>query len=169
MAKAHRHLDQSEISNLYRHKAITYMRDHLGRLPVVVAARVGRAWSLYRPVDMVTYNRGESREAWVTVLGLVAYYPLLLLAIAGATIMVRRRQARALWILVVPAISVTAVAAATYGQTRLRATAEPSIVMLAAIGAAWLVGELRARRTPVAGAAVTAGAVAAADAPVPRP
>ena len=95
------------------------MRDHLGRLPIVVAARVGRLWSVYRPLDMVSYNQGESRERWVTELGLVAYYPLMLLAIAGAVEMLRRRRGQALWLLVVPAISATLVAAATYGQTRL--------------------------------------------------
>ena len=140
------------------------MRDHLGRVPIVVAARVGRVWSVYRPLDMISYNQGESRERWVTELGLVAYYPLVLLAIAGAVEMVRRRRGHALWILVVPAISVTLVAAATYGQTRLRATAEPSIVILAAIGAVWAVDSWRSRAGARAGANADAAGV-----PVPRP
>jgi 4-amino-4-deoxy-L-arabinose transferase-like glycosyltransferase len=165
-ARTHRHLDQSDISDLYRHKALTYMRDNLGRLPVVVAARVGRAWSVYRPLDMISFNQGESRERWVTELGLVAYYPLILLAIAGGLAMIRRRAGPALWILVVPAISVTLVAAATYGQTRLRATAEPSIVILAAVGAGWGAETLRSRR---AGDRSGDRAGAAAGVPVPRP
>ncbi len=163
VATAHRHLDQSEISGAYRHKAVTYMRDHLGEIPVVVAARVGRAWSLFRPLDMISYNAGESRERWVTALGLVAYYPLLALALVGAVAMMRRRAGRDLWFLIVPAISVTAVAAATYGQTRLRATGEPSLVILGAIGGAALIGAVRARRR-----GTDPGDVAAAV-PVPRP
>jgi 4-amino-4-deoxy-L-arabinose transferase-like glycosyltransferase len=147
------HLDQSEISDLYRGKATTYIHHHLGRAAVVVAARVGRVWSIFRPFDMVSYNQGESRERWVTELGLVAYYPLVLLAIGGVVTLVRRRGGRDLWMLVVPAISVTLFAAATYGQTRLRATAEPSIVLLAAIGAAALAEAWRARAR--AGAAAT--------------
>ncbi|HEY1741496.1 MAG TPA: glycosyltransferase family 39 protein, partial [Acidimicrobiia bacterium] len=86
-ARTHHHFDQSDISDLYRHKALTYMGDHLAKLPLVVAARVGRLWSVYRPFDMISYNQGESRERWVTELGLVAYYPLILLAIAGGLAM----------------------------------------------------------------------------------
>ncbi len=146
-------LDQSQLSNLYRHKALTYIRDHLGEQPAVIAARLGRVWSLYRPTDMITYNQGESRERWVTELGLVAYYPLLALAIVGGAMLLRRRERSTFWILIVPAISVTAVAAATYGQTRLLATAEPSLVILAAIGAVWAVGAWRARGATAAPAA----------------
>jgi len=32
----------------------------------MVAARIGRTWSLYRPLDMVNFNKGEGRESWVT-------------------------------------------------------------------------------------------------------
>jgi 4-amino-4-deoxy-L-arabinose transferase-like glycosyltransferase len=144
-ARTHQHLDQSDISTLYRHKATTYIKDHLSRLPIVVAARVGRVWNVYRPLDMISYNEGENRERWVTELGLVAYYPLMLFAIAGSVALVKNKQGRFFWILLVPAISATAVAAATYGQTRLRATAEPSLVILAAVGACWALDRWRAR------------------------
>ncbi len=62
---------------------IDYAKDHAGRIPAVVLARVGRTWSLFRPLDMVKLNTGEDREPWVTRLGLVVYYPTLLLAIGG--------------------------------------------------------------------------------------
>ena len=58
-------------------------------LPVVVLARLGRTWSLFRPVDMVKLNTGEDREEWVTRLGLVAYYPTLLFAIGGVVVLWR--------------------------------------------------------------------------------
>jgi hypothetical protein len=83
---------------------------------------------------MVAFNKGEGRESWVTRLGLLVYYPTLLLAIAGSIAMWRRRARRALWVLLVPAISLTIGVAATYGQTRFRAVAEPSLAILAAIG-----------------------------------
>src|SRR4029079_18654223 len=98
------------------------------------------------------YNEGESRERWVTGLGLVAYYPLMLLSIVGAITLAREHKGRMLWLLLVPAISVTAVAAATYGQTRLRATAEPSIVILAAIGVAAVAARMKDRSTDAAAA-----------------
>jgi hypothetical protein len=62
------------------------------------------------------------------------YYPTLILAIAGAIAMWRRHARRALWVLLVPAISVTIGVAATYGQTRFRAAAEPSLAILAGVG-----------------------------------
>ncbi len=124
--------DQSQVSAAYRRKAFDYIRAHKRRVPIVVAARVGRTWSVYRPHDMLFYNAGEGRERWVTVLGLIAYYPLALLALAGAWILARRRRGL-LWPLVVPVIAVTIGVALTYGQTRFRAAAEPSLVLLAAV------------------------------------
>ena len=58
--------DQSDVAKVYRKRAFHYMRTHAGRAVVVVFARVGRTWSLYRPLDMVSYNKQEGRESWVT-------------------------------------------------------------------------------------------------------
>jgi hypothetical protein len=41
--------DQSVVSNDYRDRALDYMRDHAGRVPIVILARVGRNWSLFAP------------------------------------------------------------------------------------------------------------------------
>ena len=49
-------------------------------------------------------------------------------------------------VLLVPMISVTAVTVLTYGQTRFRATAEPSIVVLASLAVVWAVDAVRRRR-----------------------
>jgi hypothetical protein len=124
--------DESVVAKIYRTRAIDYMKAHKSRVPVVVAARVGRTWSVFRPIDMLAFNRGEGRERWVTAAGLWSYYVLLPLAFAGA-IVLARRSARALWVLVVPAIASTIGVAATYGQTRFRAAAEPAIAVLAAL------------------------------------
>ncbi len=126
--------DQSDVAKVYRSRAFHYMRAHASRVPLVVLARVARTWSLYRPSDMVWFNVGEGRERWVTRLGLVAYYPTLVAAVVGALVLWRRRARMALYVLVVPAIAVTAGVAATYGQTRFRAAAEPSLAILAATG-----------------------------------
>jgi hypothetical protein len=84
----------------------------------------------------------------VTTLGLIAYYPLLVGAIAGWVVMRRRR--RRVWPLLVPALVVTIASAATYGQTRFRVPAEPSIVVLAAVTiAALLARDWPARRAQV--------------------
>jgi 4-amino-4-deoxy-L-arabinose transferase-like glycosyltransferase len=126
--------DQSQVATKYRKRAMRYMRAHLRRLPLVVAARIGRTWSVYRPLDMVEFNKGEGREAWVTRLGLIAYYPTLVAAVGGVVVMLRRRARLALWVLSAPAVAATVGAAATYGQTRFRAAAEPSLAILAGLG-----------------------------------
>ena len=125
--------------------AFDYAEDHLSRIPVVVAARVARTWSLYRPLDMVSFNEGEGREAWVTRLGVVAYYPTLLAGVAGGALLWRRRERRSLWVLAVPAMAVTIGVAVSYGQTRFRAAAEPSLAELAAVAVAFAVDRWRAR------------------------
>jgi 4-amino-4-deoxy-L-arabinose transferase-like glycosyltransferase len=129
--------DQSVDSKIFRDRAFDYIDAHKERFVVVSFARVGRTWSLFRPWDMVSYNKGEGRESWVTILGLVAYYPLLVAAVAGWVVMRRRR--RRSWPLLVPALIVTISSAITYGQTRFRVPAEPTLVVLAAVAIAAVV------------------------------
>jgi len=126
--------DQSVDSKIYRDRAFDYIGDHKKRAVLVASARVGRTWSLFRPWDMVSYNKGEGREGWVTTLGLIAFYPLLVAAVGGWVVMRRRRQRS--WPLLVPVLIVTIASAATYGQTRFRAPAEPTLVVLAAVAIA---------------------------------
>jgi hypothetical protein len=134
--------DQSVVSSRYRDLAFDYIRAHERRLPTVTLARIGRTWSLYRPADMVQYNQGEGREAWVTRLGLFVFYPTLVAAIAGVVVLLRKRAHWVCWIVCVPVITVTVTSMLTYGQTRFRAAAEPSLAVLAAIalaaGWSWL-------------------------------
>jgi 4-amino-4-deoxy-L-arabinose transferase-like glycosyltransferase len=136
--------DQSVDSKIFRDRAFDYIDAHKGRFVVVSLARAGRSWSLYRPWDMVNYNKGEGREGWVTALGLIAYYPLLIAAVAGWVVMRRRR--RRSWPLLVPALILTVASAATYGQTRFRVPAEPTIVVLAAVAIAAVVARDWPRR-----------------------
>jgi 4-amino-4-deoxy-L-arabinose transferase-like glycosyltransferase len=135
--------DQSDVAKVYRQRAFSYIRTHKARAVVVVLARVGRTWSLYRPFDMVSFNEQEGREPWVTRLGLLFYYPTLLFALGGAVLLWRRSERWILWILVTPAIAVTIGSAATYGQTRFRAAAEPSLALLAAVGIVALAGRIQ--------------------------
>jgi 4-amino-4-deoxy-L-arabinose transferase-like glycosyltransferase len=138
--------DQSQVANTLRRRGFHYARTHLSRLPVVVLARLGRTWSLFRPLDVVSLNTGEGREEWVTRLGLVAYYPTLLFAIGGVVVLWRRRNRRAeLWVLLVPPIIVTINTVVTYGLPRFRAGAEPSLALLAAVAGVALVRRVRGR------------------------
>ena len=129
--------DQSVVSKIYRQKAIDYINDgHRGQFVKVVLARIGRDWGVFRPADMAFINESEGRPRWLTHLGMWWYYPLALLAIAGAVIL-RRRKVRE-WFLAVPPVIVTVGALLSYGQTRFRVPAEPVIVILAAVTLAQL-------------------------------
>ncbi|MGH9113299.1 MAG: ArnT family glycosyltransferase [Acidimicrobiales bacterium] len=126
--------DQSVQSAEYRRLAVDYVGDHLDRVPAVVAARVGRVWSAYRPYDMVYVNQAEGREAWASRLGIWSYWALLPFAAAGWWTLRQRRQPT--WTLVAPFVTVTVVAAVFYGITRFRVPAEVSIVVLSAVALA---------------------------------
>jgi 4-amino-4-deoxy-L-arabinose transferase-like glycosyltransferase len=135
--------DQSQQARVYRDRAFDYIDAHRGRLPIVALARIGRTWGLFRPGDMVGYNTKEDREEWVSRLGFITYYPTLILAVVGAVFLFRSKRRRELWVLLVPVIVVTVFTAVTYGQTRFRAAAEPSLAILAAVAIVALVRTLR--------------------------
>jgi 4-amino-4-deoxy-L-arabinose transferase-like glycosyltransferase len=134
--------DASVVSRVYRDRAVDYIRAHKQRTAVVVLARIGRDWGLYRPGDMPGWNVAEGRPRWVTELGMAFYYPLLAFAIGGIVVLRRRRTRQ--WPLLVPPIIVTVGTVLAYGQTRFRVPAEPSLVVLAAVG----IAALAARRWP---------------------
>jgi 4-amino-4-deoxy-L-arabinose transferase-like glycosyltransferase len=124
------HGDESVQSDADQHAAITYIRHHEGRLPVVVAARIGRLWDFYQPIQMADYDVNEGRPRDASLAGLVVYYALLPFALAGIVILRRRRMGP--WILLVPAGVLTLTAALFYGLVRFRAPFEVCLVLLAA-------------------------------------
>lgn len=128
--------DQSEVSATYRRQAMAYARDHLDRLPVVVAARLGRVWSLWRPNDMVWLNQGEDREPWASRAALWSYWALAPVSAVG--IRALRSRGRPIWPLLATVVAVSATAAAFYGLARFRLPAE--VAMVASGGVAVAVG-----------------------------
>jgi hypothetical protein len=112
-------------------ESLRYIDAHLGRLPVVVLARWGRAFSLFHPsIDLnASVVLGTPRVvAWTN---LVMFYGLAALSIAGAVILRRRRIP--IFPLVAFVVIVLVGVATTFGQARYRASAEPAIVLLAAV------------------------------------
>jgi 4-amino-4-deoxy-L-arabinose transferase-like glycosyltransferase len=124
------HGDESVQSEADQTAAIRYIRHHESRLPVVVAARVGRLWDFFEPVQMADYDVNEGRPRDASIAGLVVYYALLPFALAGIVILRRRRMRQ--WILLVPAAALTLTAALFYGLVRFRAPFEDCLVLLAA-------------------------------------
>jgi 4-amino-4-deoxy-L-arabinose transferase-like glycosyltransferase len=139
-----------------RQDAIAYIRSHARRVPVVIAARVGRITGLYRPRQEASFDVYlENFPKWVSDLGLWTYYPMVLAAIVGGVILRRRRQA--VFPLLAPVFTVLATCALFYAATRFRATAEPALCLLAAVAVDAAIGAVRRRgRTPVEPTAVAA-------------
>jgi 4-amino-4-deoxy-L-arabinose transferase-like glycosyltransferase len=123
---------------------VRYAADHAGRLPVVLAARLGRVWSLYHPFQIP-----EGRSTRVQKLGVVAFFLLVPLAVVGIVVLRRRRMS--IWILLMPFVIVTVTALASYGNVRFRQPAELALVVLAAIAIDALWPRRRAVRSRATG------------------
>jgi 4-amino-4-deoxy-L-arabinose transferase-like glycosyltransferase len=147
--------DESERAAVYRERGITYMKDHAGRLPVVVAARLGRVLDVYEPWGTGTFlASAEGRHPRAQHLGLLAYWLFVPFAMVGV-LLLRRRREPAVLVLVIPIALALLVAAVTYGSTRFRFVAEPGLVVLGAATIDVLLGALRARRSPASATATS--------------
>ena len=126
-----------------RRHAIDFMRDNKGRVPVVMAARVGRTFGFFRPFQQMRLETERGTSEWVFRVGFFAYWALLPLAVAGAVI-ARRREIPIYPLLVFPVVVVLTVLL-TIGSVRYRAPAEIPLVILAAVGLDAAVGAWRRR------------------------
>jgi hypothetical protein len=135
--------DESEQAAEYRDRGLDYARDHVERLPAVMAVRFLRVWDFYRPRQQAEYEIIEGRSETASRIGLLMYYPLLLLAAAGAFIL--RRRGAPLWPLLAFPVIVSVTAVVIYGITRLRFAAEPALCVLAAVALAAAASRMNTR------------------------
>ena len=124
-------LSEVAYNNELQRDAVRYLRDHAGRLVVVAPVRVLRQWSLYDPVGGAHFEAIESRNFKWQILSWAAYLPVAGLAAYGL-VLLRRRRAPILP-MVAMIVAVTATAAMTYGQQRLRISVEPVLLVAAAV------------------------------------
>jgi len=124
--------DEAKASSSDLHDGLAYARHHAGSLPKVATVRVLRTWGLYAPNQQIDFESLEGRPRAWQLRGTVLYWIMLPFAVAGV-VMLRRRR-RLVWPFVASAVTVTVVAAATYGQQRFRIAAEPAILVGAAVG-----------------------------------
>jgi 4-amino-4-deoxy-L-arabinose transferase-like glycosyltransferase len=122
-----------------------YVWNHKARAPLVVFARWGRVTGLYRPGQQLEIDENiEGRERWVALAALSSFYAVAALAITGAVI-TRRRRVKVFPLLAPPAIVLFAIALAL-GSNRYRASAEPVLVVLAAVAISAGVEAVQRRR-----------------------
>ncbi len=150
------HTNEAVESDHLRDVGLRYARDHAGRLPVVIAARIGRSFELFLPRQQWAMEAFfEGRNEKVEEAGVLVYYVVALLAIAGTVLLWRRRGP---WrILLSPLVLVVFVSVTGYGFTRFRVGAEPALIVLAAVA----LDGIAQRRWPLA-------ASECADAPADR-
>ncbi|MEA3185887.1 MAG: hypothetical protein QOJ74_2364 [Ilumatobacteraceae bacterium] len=120
--------DPSVRSAQQRRLGIDYARHHLTRLPEVVVARVGRTLDLYDVTGLVHGDVGEERERVATWAGIVSFWILAPLAALGFRRLRRLHRA----VLSLPILVVALTTVVFYGGHRIRSSAEPAIVILAA-------------------------------------
>jgi hypothetical protein len=125
--------DPSVADSIRRERAIAYMGDHRGRIPVVVVAREGRVLGLLGPGDLATWWADWSKvPVWQVQAWIVLSWALTVVAVYGAVVL-RRRRVVVYPLLGFVAITLLAVGA-TIGELRYRAGMEISVVILAAVG-----------------------------------
>jgi 4-amino-4-deoxy-L-arabinose transferase-like glycosyltransferase len=139
-------MDESQRDKISRDLAVKYIEGHRRQLPVVMAARVGRAWDAYVPLQNTRLDvdvEGRGRVAsWA---GLWFYYAELPFAIYGAVLLWRRRIPLSPLLSMAGVITVTA--AITFGVTRYRVPVDVMIAVLAAVGIDALLRLIRPRST----------------------
>jgi 4-amino-4-deoxy-L-arabinose transferase-like glycosyltransferase len=118
-------------------QGIDYARAHLGRLPVVVAARELRVLGVFHPVAQIKNEAVEGRSYHWQLFAWVCWFPVLLLGAIGLTQLARR--SRLSWPVVAAAVSVVVTVAVSHGNSRFRTAAEPAMLIgVATVVAGWM-------------------------------
>ncbi|MCU1453154.1 MAG: hypothetical protein JWN46_1300 [Acidimicrobiales bacterium] len=143
--------DQSQVDALARQQAVSYVRANAGRLPAVLTARVARVAGVWQPFQQADFDQVEGRPRPVAYAGLTTWWLVAGLAVIG-TVRLRR-----VGVVAFPALGTAAIVAlamvVAFASTRYRASCEPALVVLAAVGVeaiATLAATQAARRAEVA-------------------
>jgi 4-amino-4-deoxy-L-arabinose transferase-like glycosyltransferase len=147
--------DESARDAAFQDVAVGFIGDNTGRLPVVAAARVGRAWGVYRTGDGVQLDGTiEGRGIGNSQAALAFHLVLFPLAVVGLIVLHRRRQPISPYLGIAASTVVTI--ALSMGVTRYRVPWDACAVVLGAVAldALWttITGRSRAPTTGGRGA-----------------
>jgi hypothetical protein len=124
--------DESVIDATERSQAIDYIRGHKKQYLVVVAARIGRIWDVFRPWQTSRFDGLiEGRGLAQARVALVAFYLYFAAGIAGLFVLRRRRQP--IWLYLALGALVTFTVAIAFGVQRYRIPVDAVLPALAAV------------------------------------
>ena len=134
--------DQSEIMGLLGSQTFDYIKENKTTAAKIAVLRVGRVLGLYRPLQQINFDHfPEGRSIFVARTAWLSYFLLLPFVITGAYML--RRRNRMLSILLAPAGVALFTCATTFGNTRYRMSAEPTMTVCASLAIVALVLALR--------------------------
>jgi hypothetical protein len=148
----HREWDEIAVDEELTDRALRYARSHIGEVPKVLLARLGRTAGVYRLDDQRFFDWFEGRDFTLQRVGQIVHLVLLALAVFGATRVARRYLA----VLLAGPVVAVLVVTMFYGSTRMRVPAEPAIAVLAAVGGVAIARTIGTRSTRRPAAAVGA-------------
>ena len=124
--------DQSQIMNDIGNQAWDYIKENQRTAAKTVVLRVGRVLGLYRPLQQINLDHfPEGRTRLVAATSWATYFLLLPFVIAGGIAL--RNRKRSLLIMLAPVAVALFTCAITFGNTRYRMSAEPTMIVLAAL------------------------------------
>jgi hypothetical protein len=125
--------DESQIDYYKRAKALSYIRKHLDRVPAVLAARLLREYGLFRPFEQANL---DARDHWSYPVALARLGSVWILDIGLVFGVLALRQRRAeLYLLLVPVVVASIAVVIVLAEPRYRASMEPALLVLTAVGA----------------------------------
>lgn len=131
-------IDESDVDQYHGKIARAYVGANIRRVPIVMAARLGRAYGLFRPAQTMAFETDvERRGAYEPWLGLGLFYVLVPFSAAGLVHLRRRRIPISPFVAMGATVTVTI--ALTYGLPRFRIPVDVAMCVLGGIGIASLI------------------------------
>jgi hypothetical protein len=125
--------DESVFEATERHQSFDYIRAHKKQFVVVVAARIGRIWDVFRPWQTARFDGLiEGRGLAQARVALAAFYVYFAAGILGLVALRRRRQP--IWLYLVLGALVSFTVAISFGIQRYRIPIDAVLPALAAVG-----------------------------------
>lgn len=125
--------DESVVNAEIRRIGVDFIKDNKRRAAEVAALRELRVLGIYRPLQQMRLDHfPEGKDRAFAVLSWMNYYVLVPFAVAGFIMTIKRQRILA-FICAAPVVTALTAVAISAGITRYRASADPILVILAAL------------------------------------